>query len=54
MQQLQISDGAEGEDVVEEIQEFIDTEEVDDDDYDSDEGSVIMNFQHVQIEHQHL
>ena len=54
IQQLQISDGAEEEDVVEEIQEFIDAEEVDDDDYDSDEGSVIVNFQHVQIKHQKL
>jgi len=44
MQHLQISDRAEEEDVVEEIQEFIDVEEVDDDDYDSDEGSVIMNI----------
>ena len=31
---------------MEEIQGFIDAEEVDDDDYDSDEGSVIINFQH--------
>ena len=31
---------------MEEIQECIDTEEVEDDDYDTDEGSVIINFQH--------
>ena len=29
--------------------EFIDAEEVDESDYDCDEGSVIMNFQHLQL-----
>ena len=29
--------------------EFIDAEEVEESDYDNDEGSVIMNFQHLQL-----
>lgn len=39
-----------------EMQELIDAEEVSDSDYDSYEGSVIINFQHqhMKIQHQHL
>ena len=50
IQQLQIGGGTEEENVVEEVQDFIDAEEVDDSDYDSDEGSVIINFQHQHMQ----
>ena len=49
VQQLQIRNRAGSDDIVEEIQEFIDTEEVEESDYDSDEGSVIINFQYLQL-----
>lgn len=41
---------------MEEVQEFVDAEEMNDSNYDSDEGSIIINFQNqpMQIQHQHL
>ena len=45
-QQLQIGGETEEEDIVEETQDFIDDNEVENEDYDTDEGSVIINFQH--------
>ena len=46
---MQDGEEIENEDESDEVMEFIDTKEIEGDDEDSDEGSLVMNFQHMSV-----